>query len=180
MKNISEYINESVFDNNIKSAIKINGVTIYEPDWKKCEEYYQKRRKKYFGDKSIINLGDLEYEYKIVYSGDDCLIAVDNEKDSEWGRDIYILSPETVYMNHETGEIGDGKQYVFSLNDIDDANDFDIGFNWYPDSSNWAWLCGCHSSGGRKAVADNLGITQGYMPETISTKAKNVIKKYMK
>ena len=180
MKNISKYINESVFDNNIKSAIMINGVTIYEPDWKKCEEYYQKRRKKYFGNKSIINLGDLEYEYEIVYNEDDCLIAINIEKDNAWDKDIYVLSPETIYMNHEAGEIGDGRQYVFSLDNIDDANDFDICFNCFVDhKSKWAWLSGCYSNSGRKAVEDELGVTRGYIPETISKKAKDVIKKYM-
>ena len=172
---------ESIFGDNIKSAIKINGVEIYEPDWKKCEEYYQKRRKKYFGDRDKVYLGDLNSEYNIVYNEKDCIVAINSDPDSEWGQDIYILCPETIYMNHEAGEIGDGRLYVFSLDDVDDANDFDICFNWCPKAAGkWYWLCGCHSSGGRKKVKDAMGIIQGYMPETISDKANNVIKKYMK
>ena len=184
MKNIVEYINEGIFGDNVKSAIKINGVTIYEPEWKLCEEYYQKRRDKYFqrfGDRNKVYLGDLENEYDIVYNEKDCIVAVNSDPDSEWGQDIYILSPETIYMNHETGEIGDGRQYVFSLNDIDDANDFDICFNWCPKiAGKWIWLCGCHGSGDRKRVKDAMGVIQGYMPETISKKATDIIKKYMK
>ena len=172
---------ESIFGDNVKSDIKINGVTIYEPDWKKCEEYYQKRRKKHFWNKSTVALGDLDNEYTVVYSGDDCLVAVNNDPDSEWGQDIYILSPETIYMNHETGEIGDGHQYVFSLTNIDDANDFDICFNWCPNSAGkWSWLCGCHSSASRKEVEDAMGVARGYMPQTISKKATDIIKKWMK
>lgn len=175
---------ESIFGDNVKSAIKINGVAIYEPDWKLCEEYYQKRRDKYFqrfGDRDKVYLGDLENEYDIVYNEKDCIVAVNSDPDSEWGQDIYILSPETIYMNHETGEIGDGRQYVFSLNDIDEANDFDICFNWVPKSAGkWIWLCGCHSSGDRKRVKDAMGVIQGYMPMTISKKATDIIKKYMK
>lgn len=181
MKHLVNYINESIFGDNVKSAIKINGVTIYEPYWRLCEQYYQRRRKKYFGDKSIVSLGDLENEYTVVYNEDDCLIAVNNEQDSEWGQDIYILCPETIYMNHEAGEIGDGRQYVFSLYDTDDANDFDIAFNWCPNSAGkWSWLCGCHSSGDRKKVKDAMGVIQGYVPETISKKAKDIINKYIK
>jgi len=175
---------ESIFGDNIKSAIKINGVEIYEPYWKLCEQYYQRRREKYFqrfGDRDKVNLGDLDTEYNIVYNESDCIVAVNNDPDSEWGQDIYILCPESIYMNHETGEIGEGRQYVFSLYDTDDANDFDICFNWVPKSvGKWSWLCGCHSSGDRKKVKDAMGVIQGYMPETISAKAKNVIKKWMK
>jgi len=184
MKHLVNYINESIFGDNVKSAIKINGVEIYEPDWKLCEEYFKKRRDKYFqrfGNRDKVNLGDLEYKYDIVYNESDCIIAVNNDPDSEFGQDIYILSPETIYMNHEAGEIGDGRQYVFSLKDIDDANDFDICFNWCPKSARkWSWLCGCHSEARRKEVNDALGVIRGYVPETISKKAKDIINKYIK
>ena len=184
MKSLSEFINEGVFNDNIKSDIKIHGVTINGSDWKKCEEYYQKRRDKYFqrfGNRDKVYLGDLNTEYNIVYNEKDCIVALNSDPDSEWGQDIYILCPETIYMNHKAGEIGDGRLYVFSLDDVDDANDFDICFNWCPNASGkWYWLCGCHSSGGRKEVQDSFGVTQGYMPETISSKAQYVIKKCMK
>lgn len=178
MKHLVNYINESVFGDNVKSAIKINGVDIYEPEWKLCEEYYQKRRKKYFGNKSTIILGDLETEHTVLYNGDDCVVCKNIEEQDY--NEIYILCPETVYMNHQTSEICDGSQYAFSIINMDDANDYDISFVYYSDTDNWGWLAGCHSNSRRKIAMDELGINKGYLPETISKKAKDIIKKYMK
>jgi uncharacterized protein (DUF779 family) len=179
MKSLSEFINEGVFNDNIKSAIKINGVTIYEPDWKKCEEYYQKRRKKYFGNKSNVTLGDLDDEYEVVYNEDDCIVAVEDIAVEDIDNyDIYILCPETIYMRHEAQEICNGRQYTFSLTDIDDANDFDICFNWDPYIK---WLS---IGDGRSSIKklEDAGWDSGleYIPGTISKKAQDIIKKYMK
>ena len=174
---------ESIFGDNVKSSIKINGVEISESDWNKCCEYYQKRRKKYFGKKSTVVLGDLEYKYKIVYNKDDGLIAINAEEsdNTDWGQDIYILSPETIYMNHKVGEIVDGKKYVFSLDDVDDANDFDICFNWYPHGGGtWYSLYGCHNLSGKTKASNANCIINGYIPQTISDKAKSIIEYYIK
>jgi len=178
MKNISEYIKESVFDNNINSAIKINGIEIYEPNWKLCEEYFKKRRKKYFGNMSKVSLGDLLYEYNVVYNEDDCVVAVGTDPDDF---DVYVLCPETIYMCHEASELH-GRPYEFSLTDIDEANDFDISFNWYQDSRRgWMWIGGTYS--GRwveKMKEAGFESLVGYIPNTISKKAQDIIKKYIK
>lgn len=178
MKHLVNYINESIFGDNVKSAIKINGVTIYEPDWKLCEEYYQKRRRKYFGNKSIVSLGDMMYKYTVAYNEDDCIVAVGTDPDDF---DVYVLCPETIYMCHEAAEIH-GRPYTFSLTDINEANDFDISFNWYQDSiRGWSWIGGSYS--GRwveKMEEAGFESLVGYIPGTISKKAQDIIKKYTK
>lgn len=177
MKRLSEYINEGIFGDNVKSAIKINGVEIYEPEWKLCEEYYQKRRKKYFHTDKVL-LGDMEDEYEVVYNGDDCIIAVSTEEFDQESGCVYILSPETIYMCHEAAEICDGRHYVFSLTNVNEANDFDICFGWDPQIG---WLSICPGRNSEQKLKE-VGFvnTRGYIPETISSKAQNIIKKYMK
>ena len=178
MKHLVNYINESIFGNNIKSAIKINGVEIYEPDWKLCEEYFKKRRKKYFGTKTTVELGDLYADYNIVYNEDDCVVAIGTDPDDF---DVYVLCPETIYMCHEASELH-GRTYAFSLTNIDEANDFDISFNWYQDSRRgWSWIGGSYS--GRwveKMEEAGFESLVGYIPGTISKKAQDIIKKYTK
>ena len=178
MKHLINYINEGIFGDNIKSAIKINGVEIYEPDWVLCEEYFKKRRKKYFGNMQKVSLGDMMDEYNIVYNEDDCVVAVGTDPDDF---DVYILCPETIYMCHEASEIH-GRAYAFSLTDIDEANDFDISFNWYQDARRgWSWIGGSYS-GRWVAEMKEAGFKSlvGYIPGTISKKAQDIIKKYTK
>ena len=181
MKSIVEYINEGIFGDNIKSAIKINGVEIYEPEWKQCEEYFKKRRDKYFQksglDKDKVYLGDLQTEHTILYNEKDCIICLDTEETDHV--ELYILCPETIYMNHLTDECTQDK-WKFSLTNIDDANDYSIAFIYYSDVNNWAWLEGCSTHRGLKKASEEVGITKGYLPVTISDKAQNIIKKYMK
>lgn len=178
MKHLVNYINESIFGNNIKSAIKINGVEIYEPDWKLCEEYFKKRRKKYFGTKATVELGDMQEEYNILYNEDDCIVAR-NVADGVFSDDIYVLCPETIYMCHEASCVM-YNNCAFSLNDIDDANDFDISFDWHFHVG-WAWIGGLYSGNWeRKMKEAGFESLVGYIPDTISKKAKDIIKKYTK
>lgn len=182
MKTIVEYINESIFDDNVNSAIKINGIKIYDPDWKLCEEYFKKRRKKYFGNKSTVSLGDMMYEYTVLYNEDDCVVAIKNDPDDF---DVYVLCPETIYMCHEASELH-GRPYSFSLTNIDEANDFDISFNWYHDwyndaRRNWSWIGGSYSSRWAEKMKEaGFESLVGYIPGTISKKAQDIIKKYAK
>ena len=155
---------ESLFDKDIlEKPISINGVDIYMPDWKLAEKYYQKRREKCFGRKIniLVLLGDLDAEFEVVYNENDCVIAVDYEND------VYVLSPETIYMNHTIAEQVNGRNYVWSLNNINEANDFDICFGWNGDIHRWM------------TIGDSRD-HYGYIPETISDKAKSVIKKYIR
>ena len=178
MKHLVNYINESIFGDNINSAIRINGVEIDDTTWKKCEEYYQKRRKKYFGNETTVRLGDMQEEYNVLYNEDDCIIA----RNVEYGsldNDIYILCPETIYMCHKALSIY-GRGYDFSLNDIDSANDFDISFNWYP-RRKWGWIGGLYSGRWAEKMKEaGFESLVGYIPGTISKKAQEVIKKYIK
>ena len=170
-------LDEGIFGDNVKSDIKINGVTIYEPDWKLCEEYYKKRRKKYFWNKTSVSLGDMLADHEVIYSGDDCVICL-NKEETDYN-EVYVLCPETIYMNHEAVEITYGRNNAFSLTNVDDANDYNIGFVYYGDTKRWGWLEGCHSAATRKTALEELGINRAYLPETISNKAKSIIKKYM-
>ena len=178
MKHLTEYINEGIFGDNINSVIKLNGIEIDDIKWKKCEEYYQKRRKKYFGNMRKVSLGDMYAEYNIVYNEDDCVIAIGTDPEDF---DVYVLCPETIYMCHEATELH-GQPYSFSLTSIDEANDFDISFNWYQDARRgWGWIGGSYSGiwieKMKKAGFESL---VGYIPSTISKKAQDIIKKYTK
>jgi len=178
MKHLTEYIKEGIFGNNIKSAIKINGVEIYEPDWKLCEKFFEKRRMMYFDGKKRVQLGDMMIEHDVLYCEKDCVICMNSEElDYD---EIYVLCPETIYMNHEAVEITYGRNNAFSLNTVSDANDYNIGFVYYGDTERWGWLEGCHSAATRKTALEELGINRAYLPETISKKAKDIIKKYVK
>lgn len=178
MKHLINYINEGIFDDNIKSNIKINGIEIYDPDWKLCEEYFKKRRKKYFGNMQKVSLGDMMDEYNVVYNEDDCVVAVGTDPDDF---DVYILCPETIYMCHEASELH-GRAYTFSLTDIDEANDFDISFNWYQKRHRWSRICGSSYSKTWDEKMKEAGFESlvGYIPSTISSKAQDIIKKYTK
>ena len=169
---------ESIFGDNINSTIKINGVEIYEPDWKLCEQLFEKRRKKYFGNKSTVTLGDMMTEHTVLYNEKDCVICK-NTEETDYD-EIYVLCPETIYMNHEAVEITYGRNNAFSLTNVDDANDYNIGFVYYGDNDTWGWLEGCHSAATRKTALEELGINRAYIPETISKKTKDIIKKYVK
>ena len=175
MKNIVEYINESIFGDNIKSAVKINGITIYEPDWKHCEEFFQKRRKKYFDNKSTVTLGDMGEEYNIVYNQDDCVVAIGNRNSIN---DVYVLCPETIYMNHEIQQILNDP-YPINLYNINSANDFDINFSWF--NGRWSTIYYSYLKNREKILKDaGFDNINGYIPSTISKKAQDIIKKYTK
>jgi len=178
MKHLKEYINEGIFDDNIKSSVSINGITIDEAKWELCKKYYQKRRQKYFSNMKTAFLGDLMYKYTVAYNEDDCVVAVGTDPDDF---DVYVLCPETIYMCHEASELH-GHPYSFSLTNIDEANDFDISFNWYQDARRgWMWIGGTYS--GRwveKMKEAGFESLVGYIPGTISKKAQEVIKKYTK
>ena len=167
---------ESIFSDNVKSAIKINGMNIYEPEWKQCQEFFEKRRKKYFKNLLHVKLGDMQDPYTVAYNEDDCIICIGEDE-----KDLYILCPETIYMCHEASELH-GRSYSFSLTNIDEANDFDISFNWYQDSRRgWMWIGGVYSGKWAEEM-EKAGFESsvGYIPVTISKNAQNIIKNYIK
>ena len=168
---------ESIFGDNVKSAIKINGVTIYEPDWKKSETFFEKRRMIYFDGKKYVRLGDMMTEHEVLYCEKDCVICK-NTEETDYD-EIYILCPETIYMNHETDKCCHDK-WCFSLNNVTGTNDYSIAFVYYRDINTWSRLEGCHSPRGRREAMEHVGVDKGYLPTTISKKATDIIKKYMK
>ena len=167
-------LKESLFDRDlVKRNPTINGLTIYKPDWNKCEDYYQKRRKTQFANNSTVVLGDMLFKYNVVYNEDDCIVAIGRD-----GQDVYILCPETIYMNHKAAEIFFGDA-AFTLTDYD-ANDFDVCFNWL-DGRGWTDLGGGYRYPHKQKLKDaGFEETTGYIPITISNKAKDIIKKHIK
>ena len=180
MKHLTGYIREGIFGDNIKSTIKLNGIEIDNAKWKLCLEYFEKRRKKYFGNMSTVSLGDMYAEYNIVYNEDDCVVAIGTDPDDF---DVYVLCPETIYMCHEASKLHvHAAAYSFSLTNIDEANDFDISFNWYQRVvRGWSWIGGSYSGKWVERVKEaGFESLVGYIPSTISKKAQDIIKKYTK
>ena len=179
MKHLSEYINEGIFDDNIHSAIKLNGIEIDDKEWELCKKFYAKRRAKYFGDKKTVTLGDLSLDYNVLYNEKDCIIALCDDKS-----DIYLLSPETIYMCHEASELLGRSRDSFSLTNIDEANDFDIAFNYFFEGlfkNKWGWI-GTLYSGRWAEKMKEAGFESlvGYIPSTISPKAQTLLKNLTK
>lgn len=162
---------ESLFDKDlVQKTPDINGIPVNLKIWEKCKKYAADRIKKDWknlevGDESI--LGDLQYHYELKYKDKECVVFdFDFPGDSE----IYVLCPETVYVNNFFGNI--------DLSNINDANDFDINFTW----ANWA-----NPGGAQWRKISNEYRIEGFpsyintwLPETISQKAKNIIKDLIK
>ena len=171
-------LSESLFDNDLlQKDLVLNGVSIDNTKWKLCSEYFKKRRKKYFGTMSKVTLGDMMWDFDVLYNGDDCIVAVTSDPNNRY---VYVLCPETIYMCHEAAEIH-GKPYLFSLTNIDEANDFDISFYWSDIlCPGWGWIGGVYSGNWEKRMEEaGFESLVGYIPKTISKKAADVIKKYV-
>lgn len=157
-------LQESLFDKDLTNKTPaIHGVTVYMPDWKLAEEFFKKRINTYFKKAKvgeIIHLGDMSDEYVVEYIGDDCLIAYCDDMNQ-----LYVLSPETIYMAYT---FTNSSPYSFSLRDVYSANDFECNFLYDTWEEDWYSLVP-----GKKN-------TKGWIPETISSKAKSIIKKYIK
>ena len=115
-------------------------------------------------------------EYTIVYNEDDCIVAIQDDDNYN----VYILSPETIYMNHEICETTSTQARNFSIVNIDEAGDYNIAFNWN-EYIKWVPLLGAYGHHKEK-IAKEAGFknTTGYIPETISKKAKDIINKYIR
>lgn len=172
-------LRESLFDDDLATKdVVLNGIPIDNTKWKLCLDYFKKRRKKYFGTMSKVTLGDMMWNGDVVYNEDDCIVAVISDPNNYY---VYVLCPETIYMCHEAAKVH-GKPYLFSLTNIDDANDFDISFYWSAvPRIGWAWIGGAYSGNwGKRMEEAGFESLVGYIPETISKKATDVIKKYTK
>ena len=158
-------LKESLFDDDlVTKPMSIHGVPIYIPDWELAREFFKKRMDKYFKKAKvggIVHLGDMSDEYEVIYIGDDCLVAYCDDMNQ-----LYVLSPETVYITYT---LTNSSPYQFSLHDVYSANDFECNFLYD------AW----HEKDWYSIVPGKKN-TKAWIPETISKKATDAIKKYVK
>lgn len=188
MKHLTQYINEGIFDDNVKKPPIIHDVEIDTAVWHSCVEYFEKTRKKYFtGNRSTVDPFNKE-EYEILYSQKDCAICSCLDGPDKW---IMVLSPETIYMNYMSLVLtGDDKFFKKSSNNrIDDPGNlgklgesplifaFPLRIrDSIPSFKQWNELV--VPSLRPYYIPELLKMnfpTKGYMPETISKKAQKII-----
>jgi len=185
MKRLSNYINESIFDDHVHSNLKIHGLEVNEDDYAKCQKYFDEIYKKLKGKKTYTSPSG--FESVISYFGKDCIVFTDTSVSYDsW---MYIVCPEAIYMQYVAAK---ECELTISIDALEKFKVFTYGLDgdylnlafvariskynkeWYP-------LEGPSMNRGyslRELQEKNIPI-RAYIPETISQKAKNVIKKYM-
>ena len=174
---------ESIFDKDlVTKEIEIKGVPIDGATWGKCEEFFKSLSSK--------NPKVVHEDNKLLYEGKDCIIFVyeDNGIDDRW---LYVVSPETVYMQYMSI-----KHNYPQLINIDHLSDYakklegkgvlgisDLYFAKKIGSpiggvSFWYHLSGCSSIPSRSQGIGKKSLCRAYLPETISDKAKKIIENY--
>ena len=169
-------LQESLFDTDLaEKKLTINGVTVDENVWAKCVKFFESSK-----SQKIIKDKCEDGDHRLLYKGKDCLVYV-YEGNGLHDRWLYVFSPETIYIQYES------IKHNFPKNiDIDDLNDYPsildlafarkVGYMGYEDF--WYHLSGCKSIPNRKEGIGVNELTRSYIPETISSKAKQIIKNY--
>lgn len=166
-------LQESLFDKDlVNKDIEIRGVKIDNYAWSKCGKFFDDMSPKYLSKHSFNFI-----DYKLLYNEKDCIILVyeGNGISDRW---LYVFSPETIYIQYES------IKHNFPKNiDIDNLNDYpnilDLAFTrkvGYEDY--WYHLSGCKAIPSRREGIGENELTRAYIPETISSKAKQIIKNY--
>lgn len=190
--NTTQTAMESLFDNDLTSKKPaINGVSVDDYAWKKCEKYFKSILKKY----KKITSEDKSYDvndYHILYAYNDCIIWFydANGLSDRW---LYVLAPETIYINY-TSIKHNAETFPWKVDiDINNLDEFDYGnwgdlkfnfvakINYFRGENPWHTLKGISSIPVPKTegIGSNL-LCRGYLPFTISKKAKDIINKYVK
>ena len=130
--------------------------------WKECEKSFEWFRKK------IVSYGTVEYEelglrdpaHPVIYNEDDCVMWIPRFDD----RHLTIISPETIWYNYVNDALG----YIQIRGDEIDTSK--------PRTGVWCMTFAKRKGGDfyRLEFAD----ADGYLPETISDKAKKIIEKF--
>lgn len=182
MKHLVKYINEGIFNDNIKSAIKVHGLNIDEFIWGKCDDYFSVIKKTLKGKKVYDNSWN-NTSYDIVYYGNDCIVLTDT--DVSYDSWMYIICTEAIYMNYLTALNTGGNIDISKLDKY--GIGFDEGFlnlafaaRISKFNKEWYYLEGCDKYQFIKDILDMGLPVSAYIPETISDKAKKVINSYMK
>jgi len=167
-------LRESLFDDDlVKKNIDIHGVEIDNSIWEKCN--------KFFKTLSWKKIQKDHLDYTLLYEGKDCIVVVyqAGPPSDKW---LYVFSTETIYMQYLSVKHNFPTNFQ-SLIDINRLSEYpDImgwafaektGYNQY-----WCSFIGCTEIPSRKEGIGNNELTRGYIPETISSKAKSIIQNY--
>lgn len=156
---------ESIFDvdeleNN--NTLTLKGFDVDMKLWKECKKSFEWFRKK------IVQGGAVEYEelglrdpiHTVIYNEDDCVMWVPRFK-----KDVLtIISPETIWYNYVNDALG----YIQTHGDEVDYAHRRTGI--------------CSMTFAKRKGGDFYKLeyvdANGYVPETISEKAKKIIEKY--
>lgn len=191
---------ESLFDVDLATKKPaINGVPVDNQIWTKCEKYFKsvlKKYKKVTSEKDVYVVEFRGIPFKILYAYNDCIIWLFDDTPSDgW---MYVLSPETIYINYMSIEHNaKNNQNIthiapIDINHLDEYNsggvdsDRTLSFiakvNKFRGENPWSTLEGIAysiPSPREEGIGSNL-LCRGYLPITISQKAKNIIQKYVK
>ena len=159
-------LKESLFDieKNIKSTPSIHGIAVNDKLWKECEKSFEWFRK------NIVSYGTVEYEelglkdpvHDVIYNEKDCVMWLDRDD----RKTLTIICPETIWYNYVVDALG----YIQTWGDEIDMNQRRPGIL----SMTFAKSKKYKSFYGLEYVDD----VYGYVPETISDKAKKIIEKF--
>ena len=186
---------ESIFDQDLATKKpSIKGVEIDNDIWKKCEKYYKsilKDFKKITSEKDWYFVNPPYTDLKNIYVNDDCIISIyENLNYDKW---ICILSPETIYMNcisiikatFNPLDLNHLENYIDRYGNKEKVQTKPLskfGFTCKINNSSniWGILEWINYTTRKREGIGSENIYCGYIPETISSKAKNIIKKYVK
>ena len=165
MKNIAEYINEGIFGDNVKSAMVYHGETVDPKIWKECKKSFEWFRKDILKDQNtlLVDVGLIEkkpkkLKFNIIYNEDDCVIM-------EGFDGLAFICPETIWFNYVKG----------SLKNIQTSGDTMIN---NPRITFYCMTFAKKQNGDYYGIEYCLPHEPGYLPSTISDKAKKIIEKY--
>ena len=184
MKSIIEYIQESVFD---KDLVKKDMIVYSDPDdeqhlvidphsslWEKCQARFDDILgivKKTIDSDNVLHTGTMQ-DLKMIYVGDDCIVYTTGNINDYKKTAITVISPETIYAKVTCyPELMNIRPLFHNFQNEFADKSLEVSFFYYPLSRGWDKLNAC-IKGYNKIPAK--------IPETISSKAKDIIKKYIK
>lgn len=148
---------ESLFDKDLASKAMIQGIVVDDVLWSNCVKSF-----KWFREKVLKQKDFLEKSVKqIVYNEDDCVIFIDPTYPG-----LTVVCPETIWYNYVCG----------ALSDVITSGDFVKHERQHRRFNIYFYSFGKRRSADRWYNLEYVTDVPGYMPTTISDKAKKIIK----
>jgi len=148
---------ETLFDQDLASALSIQGIVVDDKIWKECVKSFNWFRKDVLKQNDFIR----KYVDKIIYNEDDCVIFIDPQTPG-----LTVICPETIWYNFVNDSLSD----ILTSGDFVKQEERHRRFNLYS------------CSFGKRPIGKSWysleytnGIPRGYMPITISDRAKKII-----